>query len=252
MVKKFIGIARTTSAAAQPGYVDIYKPFFTSNDRYMMHPNYDQASYAKQLTGVPYGSEFNAYDTANYSPTQTVPDIVGNVAAMQADGASFIGYDVELSNSPTVENSNRTTYIPLAATAAHSHGMVLEIAPGIPGLPISEATNLTPLLSNGDIFVIQGETAVPDGQTDFDISPFVSKIRPFATEIKRINPNVLAIAEVSTTPGGPGTTLAMLQQCWMAVADLCDGVACWNSGVTGGDPLLRQFVSWFCRCAKNR
>jgi hypothetical protein len=121
----------------------------------------------------------------------------------------------------------------------------LEIAPGIPGLLIQPATDLTPLLSNGDLFVIQAETAVPNGTTNTNISTFVNKVKPFAAEIHRINPNVRAIAEVSTTPGGSTTNLDILQRCWMAVADECDDVTVWPGNQP--DKLLRDFVDKLLR-----
>jgi hypothetical protein len=42
---------------------------------------------------------------------------------------------------------------------------------------------LAPLLSTCDIFIIQGETSIPNGVTDKDVSPFTNKVRPVAKEI---------------------------------------------------------------------
>jgi hypothetical protein len=245
MRKSFIGIVRSDQSAQQ-GYIDVYSPFFQAGLDYAMgHPDYTFPNTLKKIS-TRYGAEFNCYDENNRVSTDPgpYPGIVQNIDTLKNDGAYFIGYDLETSNSPDVENTNRTKYISLAATAAHSNGLALEIAPGIPGLPIQPATDLTPLLSNGDLFVIQAETAVPNGTTNTNISTFVNKVKPFAAEIHRINPNVRAIAEVSTTPGGGTTTLDMLQRCWMAVADECDGVTVWPGNQP--DKLLSDFVSWFC------
>ena len=249
-VKSYMGLMRTTTSGAPiTAYVSTYRPFLKSATDYNLgHPDYSQAT-SQKLINCARGANFNAYDTTNYSPTQTVPDIVGNAASMAADGCYFIGYSLNSANSPATENSNRTTYTTNAANAAHNNGLKLMLSPG--ALDTAGVDALAPLLGANDIFNIVAETQIPNGTTNTDISSFTNFVRPLAQEIATQNYQLVIIVQMSTIPNAGTTTLDMLQRCWRSVYDVVDGVTLWNNNLSAGDQLNRRFLSWFYRCARD-
>lgn len=248
--KTYMGLMRTsTSGAPITAYVTTYRPLLKSAIDYNFgHPDYSQAT-SQKLINCARGAQFNAYDTTNYSPTQTVPDLLGNAASMANDGCNFIGYALNSTNSPATENSNRTTYVTNAATLAHNNGLKLMISPG--ALDTAGVDALAPLLSANDIFNIVAETQIPNGTSSTDISTFKNFVRPLAQEIAAQNYQAIIIVQMSTIPNGGTTTLDMLQRCWKSVFDVVDGVTLWNNNLSTGDQLNRRFLSWFYRCGRD-
>lgn len=248
--KSILGTIRTSSSGAPiNAYVAIYRPLLKyAADMNMGYPDYTQAT-SQKLIACSRGAQFKAYNTANYSPTQTVPDILGNAASMAADGCDFIGYALNSANSPATENSNRSTYVTNAATQAHNNGLKLLIAPG--ALDTAGVDALAPLLSANDIFVIVAETQIPDGTTSTNISTFKNFVTPLAQEIATQNYQVQIIVQMSTIPNAGTTTLDMLQRCWKSVFNVVDGFTIWSNNSSTGDPLLRRFISWASRCARE-
>lgn len=251
-LKTMVGLMRSSTEPPLTAYVDIYRPFLkTASDFTVLHPNYTFPQYLTQMQ-CERGAEFNAYNTANYSPSQTVPDIVGNAATMGTDGCVILGYALNATNSPSTENSSRSTYVTNAANSAHNNGMRLMFAPG--AIDIAGVDALAPLLSNNDIFVVIDDNDIPDGTVGHtDVSTYVNFVKSIADEIAIKNTGVVILAQLSTIPNAGTTTLDVLQRAWKGVYDHVDGAVLWsNNATTPGDPLLRRFTSWFCRCASGR
>lgn len=242
-------------------------------DYVMGHPDFSYQSFEDTInttTGAKVGAEFNAYDTTNYGvltgagypntaeTSKTVGDVKTGMSGVVADTAGFfVGYDCENTNTPNNELTNatqalyiqRASSISLAAQTAHNSGLVISIAPGMNMTAANNASHgqvYASKLSSGDIFIIQGETALPDGVSSTDISGYTSKVLNIATAAFSGNPNVLRVAELSTQPTGVDTTLSVLQNAWNSVSSACAGVTVFPSGTGGGDgTLLRSFVNWF-------
>jgi hypothetical protein len=204
---KFLVAIMRSDYPRQSELVSLYKPYVTSSDYIMTHPNAKNLGYAFQLPGIK-GVEYFS-----------LSDIRANAASLKSKGVNFISYDIENNLSPDIDTANPVASVRTASSVVHSAGMKFMVAPSR-SLALKYASQFA---SVADMFNPQGQglQSTPDAYADY--------YKKITSQIRSANGNIKIIAELSTSRGN----LWSMERSFSLVANLVDGVTSWyaNDGL---------------------
>lgn len=235
MTKSFFHIIRTSFD--QTAYINNLSPYTNANDYVCSIPNSSTfTSTIKQIPNAKWGVIYFS-----------LAEIQSNAASLAANGASFIGYDLEDEFSPPGDFTNIVSSVTSARDACHNEGLELAYLPG--GTAVSLA-NVTATSSLIDIFVAQ---ALLSQSSPMRFAHWTQG-RLGALAAGGPPANIKKIVEVCTDPSNIDiSSVLVIKNCYQAVIDIVDGVTLWSNKIpAGGDTVSFDFIRWFSRCSENR
>jgi hypothetical protein len=201
----------------QQKLVDMYKPYLKSSDYVVTFLGARNLDSAEKLPG---------FKVAAFASVSDVKDAI----TLYKDRIDYIGYDIENSLSPQSDLDDPVLAVKTASEALHNNGMKLVLAP---------SGKLTDIYGEQfaqyvDVYNLQYQAY----QTDPAI--YKSKVISMAEKLRKANPSIVVITQVSTLRG----SVQNMQETFYSVKDNVDGVTMFYGLTEGNFTAITEFLEF--------